>query len=517
MKKTILLLTFAVIFGCDREIPNPVSYPDYPELPPTPINLSLAVGDHSLFLDWQISDSSHVARYRVHRAEFVADTVAPSFVVIDSAASTAYIDANLQNGRRYVYKVSARNQNGLEGYSSEMAVGTPNLFSMSINDGAPVTGTRAVVLRMLGPADASFMRISNSPDMADSPWEAYDTLKHWILTEGQGTKTVYAVLRDGDGNSTHDIISESIIFEIQSYSYSIRVDGDAPVTYSRDVEVTITAPAGTSYMKISNSADYAGASWEPLSASRPWFIQPQAAASGDSVSFYCSFRDESGDSLEVEAFDSIHLLCAEPVDLLPVFQQPDSYQSVRLQWSQSLSADFQAYRLFRSIGTTLVDTAVTIVNTLDQTSHLDSLGLRDFSDGQDRLAYYMIRLYSIYGDSSDSDTIQVVLRNNEPPTVSCFLDNVTYDSSAFGGIDITAVLTWSRSTDPDFFHYVVYENTQPDSATALPIYFSYAADSVAYAIYRHADGPVYSWHYWLKVFDLGGRASPFSQPVSISN
>jgi len=519
MKKLILVVILAFFIGCDREIPNPVANPVAPDIPATPTSLIVTVGDRTLHLSWQITDSSLIAGYRIYRAEFRADSLDEEYVFIDSSAVTEYIDSNLQNRQLYYYKVSAINQNRLEGRLSSRAGGMPNLYSVIINDGSAATNSRSVILTLAAYQNTTLMQIANSSDFAGSQWEPFSGTKPWVLSEGVGLKMVYAMFRNSEGNTTEDYVSDDITYEVLPYQYTIAVNNNARHTYSRDVELTVSAPSGTLYMMISNSADYSDADWESYSIVKPWFISPETAVNSDTVMFYALFRDENNDSVSVEAINSIVLISSDPVDLLPVYQEPDYYQSIDLQWSRSLSEDFYSYRLFRSKNAGSVDTIVTTIDNITHTSYTDNIDISDLSAGTIDSVYYMVRFYSVYDDSSDSDTILVMLENILPPVVSCFIGEVTYDSNDAGGFDLQAVLGWSRSEIPDFQYYVVYENTMADTITASPVSYLYDIEDLMFSINKSIDSldASYAYYYWLKVFDQGGLNSEFSLPDSITN
>jgi len=478
MRRSLSIIILALFISCDREIPSPVSNPAVPALPSTPTNLTVTVGDRTLQLSWQMPDTSADVAFRIYRA----DSLAGQFVVVDTTSAFEYADSYLQNGRIYFYRVSAFNSNGLEGEKSSPAYGTPNLYSLIINNGDEQTNSRGVLLTLVAPSNTVLMSISNSADFAGSVWEPFADSKPWLLTQGSGLKTVYAMFRDAYGSSTADIVSDNIAFEILAYQYSIIVNGGAKFSYSRDVELNIGSPPGTSYMMISNSADFSDVQWEAFVPSKPWHIPNAIAANQDTVAFYALFRDENGDSIAVEAADSIILACSDPVDLFPVYQMPDYYQSISLEWSRSLSNDFLVYRLFRSRGGNSVDSIIASVNDFSQIGHIDNINLNDLPDSAPDSVYYMIRFFSIYDDSSDSDTILVILQNNQPPPVSCFIGDVVYDSNDVGGMDLQAVLNWSKSDIPDFYSYVVFESTSLDTTTAGQVAYIYDKETLSYNI-----------------------------------
>ena len=79
--------------------------------------------------------------------------------------------------------------------------------NITINGGASSTSSTSVTLD-LSSDDAAEMRISNSDKLTDS-WQAYRSTISWMLTFGDGTKTVYAQFRDTAGNES-DIAEASI-------------------------------------------------------------------------------------------------------------------------------------------------------------------------------------------------------------------------------------------------------------------------------------------------------------------
>jgi hypothetical protein len=510
MKRLILLFVLPLIIGCSREIPYPVTNPIVPAIPPTPTNLTVVIGDKTLKLFWQIPEPSSAIGYMIYRA----DSDSPEYMFIDSTSFLEYADTNLQNGQHYGYRVSAVGSNGIEGYRSSPVFSVPNLYVLIINGGDTVTNSRSVNLTLVAPANTMHMMISNSQDFTGSPWEPFISTRQWLLTSGDGLKTAYAMFRDSSGNLT-DFVSDDIMFEVLPYQYSITANNGAEVTYSRNVELTISAPQGTTFMIVSDNPDFVGGYWESFTTSRQWFISEQSANNRDTVSFYARFRDENGDSVAIQVSDSIILASSDPVELLDVYQPPDQYQSIHLQWSQTWSEDFYRYRLFRSRCTNSVDTMIADIDYITQTSFVDSINLTDLPDSIPDTVYYMLRFYSIYGDSSDSDTIAVILQNNRPVPVVCFIRDIVYELNDLGNIDLSAIVGWSRSGIPDFWHYVVYENTDLDSADANPVAYIYNDQTLSFDISKSNVDTLTVYYYWLKVFDVGGQASEFSLPDSI--
>ncbi len=86
----------------------------------------------------------------------------------------------------------------------------PEYCSLSINSGAAYTNSLNVTLS-LSAEGARQMRFSNNQSTWSS-WVSYATTAAWSLTEGEGTKWVYAQFRDAAGN-TADWVQDSIILD----------------------------------------------------------------------------------------------------------------------------------------------------------------------------------------------------------------------------------------------------------------------------------------------------------------
>ena len=119
-----------------------------------------------------------------------------------------------------MYEVSKREQTGNNeryGGGSSGDVTAPTNASISIDAGAVSTTSTAVTLT-LGATDnyaVTQMAISNTVDFTGINWETYATSKNWTLTDGNGTKTVYAKFRDAAGNVSN-VASDTIELTGQS-------------------------------------------------------------------------------------------------------------------------------------------------------------------------------------------------------------------------------------------------------------------------------------------------------------
>ena len=87
------------------------------------------------------------------------------------------------------------------GTSSNSSANTSN----SINAGASVTSSPSVTLA-LSAIGATEMLISNDAGFTGASWETYTTSKPWVLTSGDGVKTVYAKFRNATGDMSSVVL-----------------------------------------------------------------------------------------------------------------------------------------------------------------------------------------------------------------------------------------------------------------------------------------------------------------------
>ena len=112
------------------------------------------------------------------------------------------------DGRKRIY-CKFSNDNGLQSgtVSDDIIVDTlpPSGASIVINNNAATVSTQAVTLT-LSATDAatgvSRMLISNDAAFTGAAWEPYSSTRAWTLSDGDGTKTVYARFSDAAGNET---------------------------------------------------------------------------------------------------------------------------------------------------------------------------------------------------------------------------------------------------------------------------------------------------------------------------
>ncbi len=145
----------------------------------------------------------------------------------------------------------------------------PTGLSISINDGAPMTASRSVML-VVWASGAEEMCFSNYGAIW-TPWEPYTTTKEWGLGGGPGFKTVYFKTRNSTAESS---TYASITYTLPPTGLSITINGGAAETTNHTVTLTLSATSAT-HMCFSNDG-LAWSGWEPFATTKVWTLPTTA-------------------------------------------------------------------------------------------------------------------------------------------------------------------------------------------------------------------------------------------------
>ena len=142
-------------------------------------------------------------------------------------------------------------------------------------NGEALTTTAINVTLSLSATDVlsgvSMMSFSNDGSVW-SEWQSYTTQISWMLSNGDGIKTVYARFRDAVGNVSSIVSSIIVLDTTIEAEYGMTINNGALFTNQIAVILTISAKPGTAQMEISNDGGFAGAGWEPYASHKAWTI-----------------------------------------------------------------------------------------------------------------------------------------------------------------------------------------------------------------------------------------------------
>ncbi len=185
----------------------------------------------------------------------------------------------------------------------------------------------------------------------------------------------------------------------------------------------------------------------------------------------------------------------EPVSLYPVIVEPDYYQEVEIEWSQSPDNDFQSYRLYRwqeDIGRN-DSVIVAFITGRTSTTFTDRLS---FNTTEDTLNFwYILHVYDNGGNSAPSDSVRVHLIDEVPPAVT----------GSVAALDSSLAITWMQSEIPDFNIYRLLRGINSNPNMAIVIFATSDRTTVFYEDESTAGGQTY--FYWLEIYDLRGNYS----------
>lgn len=219
----------------------------------------------------------------------------------------------------YAFAVRARNGAGAETASGPVRLGatlpdvTLPVGTLEINGGAAVTAAAEVVLLVtyddFGGSGVTDMRFSN--DGGDwSAWEPAAGAASWILSAGDGPKTVHAQFRDALGNVSAGDVRADILLDTTPPEGAVLLNSGAAYATVRDVAVSITfddhGGSGVVSMRLANDCAAWGV-WEPAAGAKPW-----ALPDGEGVKTVCvQLRDGAG-NISPAFSDDIALDTAPP-------------------------------------------------------------------------------------------------------------------------------------------------------------------------------------------------------------
>jgi hypothetical protein len=182
---------------------------------------------------------------------------------------------------------------------------TPPSGSIEVDKGEAFTSNRQVRISCVAQDSYGVASVILSQDrwFSDADWVDYSTSVPFTLSEGDGTKTVYARFMDVHGLES-PLVNDSIFLDTTPPKGSVAIEGGAKFTRNATVTLSLNATdaSGVEDMKVSDYKDLAGEDWRPFKSALQWELPP---GSGERT-VYVLFRSALGQESEV-ASDSIIL------------------------------------------------------------------------------------------------------------------------------------------------------------------------------------------------------------------
>jgi hypothetical protein len=175
------------------------------------------------------------------------------------------------------------------------------LGNITIEGGSATTGTSAVQLAIDIPIElgARLMQLSNEADFEGATWEPVAQEITWILSPGDGHKTVYLRFDDVRGFFSLPVTANITVDTTPPEAELTLADGNPFITELL-VSVGLVAndvTSGVSMMRMSNTDDFTGVSWIAYEALSSW----QFSEGEGMKTLYAQVMDGAGLTTSVDA------------------------------------------------------------------------------------------------------------------------------------------------------------------------------------------------------------------------
>jgi len=459
---TILILTIVIgtpllLLNCQKQLKLPEG-PDEINFPGSPAQVRAVVDDGSILLTWTMTDTNNVHCYHIYRK----DTVAADMSLIDSCFAMTYLDKNVVNGRIYYYQITAVDKQGYESKRSEETNARPNIFDVIIEEGAEYTNKRMVTLKLIAPLGTKYMIIANDSSFSNASWEYYASAKdNWMLSQGDGLKSVYVKFRDSEENENKSLVYDTIILDTRAVINKVLENSNSQVKRPGQVihfaiitgesEGNATIDIGTARQGIALFDD--GTHGDSAALDGKYEIDYQIPSDLEVINAVITghFTDRVNNVANDATAPGRVTIQRPPsaVHLSLLISSGGAEQSLELSWSQNQDNDFCSYRLFRST-TAGVDTSSLLLTTItDRTT----TRYNDSDVKEDTTYYYKVFVYDNYGLNAASNEVQGKINHNEPPTPVTL-----YPINPIGNSTTSLNLSWSANQDVDFASYKIYRS-----------------------------------------------------------
>lgn len=501
MKKSmaLFLAISALAFGCLNDIEEAQLESAGTDIA-APAGLTALVSDGTVHLEW--GSVSGGSSYRLYRA--AEQPVNPTLIA--ETADTFYTDTNLINGRTYYYSVTAVAAGSLEGPPSDQIPAVPSVYTIMINGGTEVTGSRSVTIEMTGPFTTTLMKIGHDPDLAGAVWESFASVRNWLLEEGDGLKTVYALFQDA-GGTVSPVTSAVITLDTYAEITDLDISDESPFTPGSTLHFVMNVwndeTGGEAWVRIEGFSiqiplfdDGNGGDPTPGDGVYETSFRMPLYVRGYDLSVTGDFLDAAGNRATSYEMDE-RISFTDPPDPVYLFGAADSTtSSITIRWEPSEEERITAYRIYRDVSSGVDETAdrlVTAISNVTQASYTD----QGLIEGE--TYYYRVFVVNDLDETAGSN-------ERAASTFDAYPDPVVLDSLSSIGDD-RLTLTWSRNNNSDFEEYRVYRATEPGVTESSVLVATIDEKEITFLDDAGLDMQANLYYYRVYVFDRAGNSS----------
>jgi hypothetical protein len=425
---------------------------------PVPDSVVVAVGNNQVQLSWSLPEGGEADEYAVFRRRLDAETAADAETrLVKRVGARTFLDTGVRNGRLYGYRIAAGKDDRF-GERTDEVEARPALFAVALAEDAPRTRNRTVGAVMTAPQGVVAVSLSETSGDPEASWRPYAPTLSWVLSGGDGEKTVYARFRLSDGEESLPV-SDSIVLDTRAVIESVDFDG-APVRSAGETmhfRLDAGETGGEARIDVSGLFDgvvlFDDGSRGDATPDDGIHERDVAIPAGKSVTQAAvtgRFTDMVGNVAgSVDAARTLSVQTPpDPIALFPATtSEPPDAPAVFLRWSESPETAFASYRVFRAEGTSvsLSDRPLETISARRTLAYTDE----DVVEG--RTYAYLVSVRVTSGLETGSDAIQVLVPNLRPP------DAVTLRDPGAVASDRVA-LDWGKSGARDFAGYRIRRN-----------------------------------------------------------
>jgi len=457
MKQIFLMLLLMILAGgCERSLDSGNVGFEAPDEIPVPTALKIYHLADGIELKWQISDSDIVAHFNI----YYSDQEDSEFVYWDSAHGFTKTITTLNTGQTYYFRVAAVDTNDVEGAGSTTISSQIGVTSIVINNNDVFTNSTDVSVSYVYPVTPLLVKITENSDLSDAVWQNFRQPGIFELSDGDGVKYLYALLRFNDGSESSVSVSDSIILDTRASIDSTYFVADSSVLLAGDTVyfyIDAGEPKGEGYvfftglsqLTLYDDGNDGDAVADDGIYSRRYVVPINLEIDEGVVTG--RFTDAAGNSADdTPSASRINIaIPPEPISLQTI---AESSSQIRLSWSavEPGSFDFSSYRIYRETSPGVTESSELIANITSRTT----LGYTDSDLNDNQLYVYRVYAYSADGLITQSEESSATTIVNTPPSA------VTL---AVGLIDeLTISISWTENIDDDFESYQIYRGNTAD-------------------------------------------------------
>ena len=508
----ILISVFSlvpVLNGCSNGIEEP-SLPENVEELEAPDIIRVNSENSSITLTW--NEVEKAVQYRVYRRMLQGDER-----MVTQISDTSFTDRMLLNGRYYYYSVAGVNSSDLEGLRSGWVQAVPSAYSITINQGSGYTNSRNVILTLTAPETTVLMKISNSAAIEEADWETFRTTRNWILEDGDGSKTVYALFMDENGSES-GVVSKTVELDTYAAVSGISITPETGVNIGDIIHFRMNVQGneteGEGYINVEGYPEDirlydSGLSGdtEPSDGIYERDFRSPSSLRGIELMVTGRFTDRVGNTSPLfEAEGTLSFTDPpEPVNLIGSIDS--TVNRITISWISSEEQNFNMYRIYRD---TVSHSEAEFEDPRYRIKELFNPEQDSFPDsGLDEARTYYYRIYVVNDLEETAGSNQI-----SASTYDAIPDPVTLDPLSSVGTD-RVTLTWSINQNSDFREYRIYRDTSP-GVTNQPSLLVAAVGEREITWYDDTgiDLTINDYYYRIYIYDKSGNFSRSNEVTS---